>query len=61
MGGPHYDDPPPADHVWTCPKCRKRVVAWISASYPGAEQRLEESKYHAAVAKHQMEGCPDGQ
>lgn len=60
MGGP-YNSTPPADHVWTCPKCRKRVVAWISASYPGDAQRREESKYYADIAKHQMEGCADGQ
>lgn len=59
MGAPAGDNRmPEPDHVWTCDGCKKRIVCFLSAIWPSETRRVEESKYHAEVAKHQME-CSD--
>lgn len=65
MGGPgqgvdgegNFVKPP--SHAWTC-RCGKRIIAFLNAVWPGETWRIEESKFNAAVAAHQME-CSDGQ
>lgn len=59
MGAPDKYEAAP-DHVWTCEECKRRIVCYLSAIWPSATRRTEEAKFHAEVAKHQME-CSDGQ